>query len=206
MLVLGLIDIQHMQSKHKFFFSLNFKNCYYFSDLETQWLQNPELKSSSLQFTGNFMAPVGSLKIKTGLPTSPTCQRALITKYGQLTVIDHQIPAFAPDWSFSAKRCQIVIIVYWHNCLRASNSTLPLVNKPLQQPSVYSLSLHGVYWRSCVVWWDTKIVGDVTLFPHLSDITCCHKVKVQLNQVWAYFVAWLFYFPNMFCKLKLEFV
>ena len=29
---------------------------------------------------------------------------------------------------------------------------------------------------SCVVWWDTKIVGDVTLFPHLSDITCCHRV------------------------------
>ena len=29
---------------------------------------------------------------------------------------------------------------------------------------------------SCVVWWDTKIVGDVKLFPHLSDITCCHRV------------------------------
>ena len=57
------------------------------------------------------MAPVGSLKIKTGFPTSPTCQRALIT-HGQLTVIDHQIPAFAPDWSFSAKCCQIIIIVY----------------------------------------------------------------------------------------------
>ena len=57
------------------------------------------------------MAPMGSLKIKTGLSTSPTCQRALIT-HGQLTVIDHQIRAFVPDWSFSAKRCQIVIIVY----------------------------------------------------------------------------------------------
>ena len=30
------------------------------------------------------------------------------------------------------------------------------------------------YW-SCVIWWDTKIVGDVTLFSHLSDITCCHR-------------------------------
>ena len=29
--------------------------------------------------------------------------------------------------------------------------------------------------RSCVIWWDTKIVGDVTLFSHLSDITCCHR-------------------------------
>ena len=59
------------------------------------------------------MAPMGPLKIKTGLPTSPTCQRALIT-HGQLTVIDHQIPAFAPDWPLmvSAKGCQIVIIVY----------------------------------------------------------------------------------------------
>ena len=28
---------------------------------------------------------------------------------------------------------------------------------------------------SCVVWWDTKIVGDITLFSHLSDITCCHR-------------------------------
>ena len=118
------------------FFVLFFKNCYYFSDLEIQWSQNSELKSSSLQFTGNFMAPMGSLKIKTGLPTSPTCQRALIT-HGQLTVIDHQIPAFAPDWSFSAKLCQIVIIVYWHNCLRANLKQYLqrwLVNKPLQQP------------------------------------------------------------------------
>ena len=28
---------------------------------------------------------------------------------------------------------------------------------------------------SCVIWWDTKIVGDVTLYSHLSDITCCHR-------------------------------
>ena len=44
MLVVGLIDIEHMQSviKGLFFFS---KNYYYFSDLETQWPQNPELKS-----------------------------------------------------------------------------------------------------------------------------------------------------------------
>ena len=64
-----------------FFF---FKNCYYFSDLETQWPRIPESKSSSSQFTSNFMAPVGPLNIKTGLPTSPICQRALIT-HDQLT-------------------------------------------------------------------------------------------------------------------------
>ena len=29
--------------------------------------------------------------------------------------------------------------------------------------------------RSCVVWWDTKIVGDVTLYSYLSDVTCCHR-------------------------------
>ena len=97
-------------NKRIFFLLLSFKNCYYFSDLETQWPRNPELKSSSSQFTGNFMAPMGPLKIKTGLPTSPICQRALITH--------DQIPAFVPDWSISAKLCQIVIIVYWHNCLR----------------------------------------------------------------------------------------
>ena len=60
MLVVGLIDIQHMQSVVKgfclfcffvlfcfvflfFSFFLSFKNCYYFSDLETQWPRNPEL-------------------------------------------------------------------------------------------------------------------------------------------------------------------
>ena len=46
MLVVGLIDIQHMQSVIKgffffFFFFFFFKNCYYFSDLETQWPRNP---------------------------------------------------------------------------------------------------------------------------------------------------------------------
>ena len=35
--------------------------------------------------------------------------------------------------------------------------------------------LHDILLWSCVVWWDTKIVGDVTLCPHLSDITCCHR-------------------------------
>ena len=44
MLVVGLIDIQHMQSVIKGFIFF-FKNCYYFSDLETQWPRNPELKS-----------------------------------------------------------------------------------------------------------------------------------------------------------------
>ena len=33
----------------------------------------------------------------------------------------------------------------------------------------------GKHIWSRVVWWDTKIVGDITLFSHLSDITCCHK-------------------------------
>ena len=49
MLVVGLIDIQHMQAVIKGFFLLLFflfsKNCYYFSDLEIQWPQKPELKS-----------------------------------------------------------------------------------------------------------------------------------------------------------------
>ena len=42
-LEVGLIEVEHMQSVIKvFFFS---KNCYYFSDLETQWPRNPELIS-----------------------------------------------------------------------------------------------------------------------------------------------------------------
>ena len=48
MLVVGLIDIQHMQSVIKvflFFLFFVFLNWYYFSDLETQWPRNPELKS-----------------------------------------------------------------------------------------------------------------------------------------------------------------
>ena len=47
MLVVGLIDIQHMQSVIKvfFFFFFFFLNCYYFSDRESQWQpRNPELK------------------------------------------------------------------------------------------------------------------------------------------------------------------
>ena len=41
MLVVGLIDIQHMQSVMKvFFFFFPKKNCYYFSDLEPQWPRN----------------------------------------------------------------------------------------------------------------------------------------------------------------------
>ena len=129
MLVVGLIDIQHMQSVIKvffFFFFFFFKNCYYFSDLETQWPQNPELKSSSSQMTGNFMAPMGPLKIKTGLPTSPTCQKALIT-HGQLTVIDHQIPAFAPDWPFSAKGCQLFIDITVSD--QTSNTATKMIGK-----------------------------------------------------------------------------
>ena len=53
--VVGLIDIQHMQSVIKgvfFFFSFFlffFKNCYYFSDLETQWPRNPEWDFACLQ-------------------------------------------------------------------------------------------------------------------------------------------------------------
>ena len=62
MLVVGLIDIQHMQSVIKGFFFP--KNCYYFSDLETQWPRNPELsegvghnieeKKSQLCFRTNY--------------------------------------------------------------------------------------------------------------------------------------------------------
>ena len=76
--------------------------------------------------TGNFMAPMGPLKIKTGLPTSPTCQRALIT-HGQLTVIDHQIPAFAPDWSFSPKGCQLFIDITVSD--QTSNTAAKMIGK-----------------------------------------------------------------------------
>ena len=41
MLVVGLIDIQHMQAVIKGFFFFFFKNYYYFSDLEIQWPRNP---------------------------------------------------------------------------------------------------------------------------------------------------------------------
>ena len=54
MLVVGLIDIEHMQSVIKvfffFFFFFSFKNCYYFGDLETQWPQNPEFFFFFLRF------------------------------------------------------------------------------------------------------------------------------------------------------------
>ena len=72
------------------------------------------------------MAPMGPLKIKTGLPTSPTCQRALIT-HGQSTVIDHQIPAFAPDWSFSAKGCQLFIDITVSD--QTSNTAAKMIGK-----------------------------------------------------------------------------
>ena len=77
------------------------------SDRETR----VKIKLFTIPF--QFYGPNGTLKIKTGLPTSPISQRALIT-HGPL------IPAFDPDWSFSAKCCQSVIIVYWHNCLKAN--------------------------------------------------------------------------------------
>ena len=41
MLVVGLIDIQHMQSVIKVFFFFFFKNYYYFSDLETSDRETP---------------------------------------------------------------------------------------------------------------------------------------------------------------------
>ena len=72
------------------------------------------------------MAPMGPLKIKTGLQTSPTCQRALIT-HGQLTVIDHQIPAFAPDWPFSAKGCQLFIDITVSD--QTSNTAAKMIGK-----------------------------------------------------------------------------
>ena len=40
MLVVGLIDIQHMQAVIKGVFFSPQKNCYYFSDLEIQWPRN----------------------------------------------------------------------------------------------------------------------------------------------------------------------
>ena len=69
MLIEGLIDIERMQSVIKVFvfcfcfcLFLFFKNCYYFSDLETQWPRNPELKSSSSDLAWIFMAQMGPLK------------------------------------------------------------------------------------------------------------------------------------------------
>ena len=146
-MLVGLIDIEHMQSVIKvvrffffffFFFVLFcfvsvlfcfvffFKNCYYFSHLEIQWPRNPELKSSSPDLAWNFMAPMGPLKIKTGLPTSPICQRALIT-HGQL-ITKYQLKSLIGQ--FKRKGCQSVIIVYWHNCLKAiSNRTTKIIGK-----------------------------------------------------------------------------
>ena len=88
---------------------------------------------------------MGPLKIKIGLPTIPICQRALIT-HGQL-ITKYQLKSLIGQ--FNSKGCQSVIIVYWLNCLKAiSNRTAWwLVNKLLQQPLVYSLPLHGAYWR-----------------------------------------------------------
>ena len=111
------------------------KNCYYFSDLETHWLQSPKLKSSSSDLTWSFMAPVGPLKIKTGFRTS----------YNTWP-IDHQMPALVPDWPIQCQRlskCLFIDIKQMTLSLRQRW----LVNKSLQQPLVYSLSLHGVYWR-----------------------------------------------------------
>ena len=50
MLVVGLIDIQHMQAVIKgfffFFFFFFFKNCYYSSDLEIQWPRSHSIEES----------------------------------------------------------------------------------------------------------------------------------------------------------------
>ena len=85
------------------------------SDRET-----PELKSSSSQFTSNFMAPMGPLKIKTGLPNSPICQRAL-----------WQIPAFVPDWLFSAKGAVKVLKLFIDITVskQTSNTTVKMIGK-----------------------------------------------------------------------------
>ena len=80
------------------------------SDRETR------VKIKLFTITFQFYGPNGTLKIKTGLPTRPISQRALIT-HGPLIT---KIPAFDPDWPFSAKCCQSVMIVYWHNCLKAN--------------------------------------------------------------------------------------
>ena len=114
MSIVGLIDIQHMQAVIKGFFFPKIL-------LLFQWSGNPvtakarvKIKLFTIPF--QFYSPNGTLKIKTGLPTSPISQRALIT-HGPLIT---KIPAFDPNWSFSAKCCQSVIIVYWHNCLKAN--------------------------------------------------------------------------------------
>ena len=60
MLVVDLIDIQHMQAVIKGFFF--FWNATILVIWKSQWPQNPELKSSFSQFPSNFMAPMGPLK------------------------------------------------------------------------------------------------------------------------------------------------
>ena len=120
MLVVGLIDIQHMQAviKRVFFFVF----CFFFSKIATILViwkssdRETRVKIKLFTIPFQFYGPNGTLKIKTGLPTSPISQRALIT-HGPLIT---KIPAFDPDWSFSAKCYQSVIIVYWHNCLKAN--------------------------------------------------------------------------------------
>ena len=56
MLVVGLIDIEHMQSVIKvvFFSFQKLLLFYYFRDLETQWPRNPELKSEILPVFNSY--------------------------------------------------------------------------------------------------------------------------------------------------------
>ena len=54
------------------------------------------------------MATMGPLKIKTGLPTSPICQKALITHCQLIT--KYQLKSLTGQ--FNGKGCQSVIIVY----------------------------------------------------------------------------------------------
>ena len=82
MLVVGLIDIQHMQSVIKEYIAFL---------VILKWPRNPELKSSS-QMTGN--GP--NVKIKTGnqpyLPEGFTNWQWLTTKYQLLPLIGHSVP------------------------------------------------------------------------------------------------------------------
>ena len=70
MLVVGLIDIQHMQAVIKGFFFPQ-KNCYYFSDLEIQW---PELTIPPTWQSQNIELPIAIWNLReTSWKISSTC-------------------------------------------------------------------------------------------------------------------------------------
>ena len=114
------IGIEHLQSVIKVFQLLS---CLVMAN---PVISKPELKSSFSKFNLNFYGPTGTLKIKAGSPTSSICQGAQIT-HGQF-ITKYQLESLIGQ--LNVKSCQSVVIVYWHNCLKAiSNTTSKMIGK-----------------------------------------------------------------------------